>query len=573
MAELSTAAELYRGEFLVGLNIAEEQFSEWKGRERFRGQKSYVRVLTKLLDIHQGSGVASFDTVEEIANKLLALNAADEDAHRALMSLYAKQGKHLIALEQFSTCRQQLRAIGAVPSEDTMALLEAIRSGELAPTRTRRNTDSTLDVIESGDVIQRRWGPFGTLVAVAPFTVVAGNDEDASYAQLIAEEVLRAVTRFKWIRVVPSSESLRVQDPMLTPLALGQMTGAKYVVDGRLRRVGTELTVSVELVDCDSLSTVWASDRIGVGLSNSEMAVAGKVASRLEENLRTSEINRVRKDPEAMHSPYDCMLLAVSNMYDLSRSNFDAAERLFEMATHGGTAHSSVYAYWALWRMWCLGQGWANDQGDALTYLSTLSKEALNRDPSDALALAISAHFEVFWRKDFDRAQALFDTSLSENPHSVLGWTLSATTDAYSGATMDALEKLAVADSLGNIGPHLRFIYTSARCIAALFARDYEAAKRWGAETVQSNPHFVNGYKQLLVALGHTGSAQEAHEYTRKLLELEPDFSVRTFLDMYPFRREADAQSFADGLINVGLPFDRQQLDDVVARASGKQGL
>ncbi|HXT79042.1 MAG TPA: hypothetical protein VN702_05720, partial [Acetobacteraceae bacterium] len=82
----------------------------------------------------------------------------------------------------------------------------------------------------------------------------------------------------------------------------------------------------------------------------------------------------------------------------------------------------------------------------------------------------------------------------------------------------------------------------------------YEAAVVAGRAVTQMNPSLSAGFKPYLAALGHLNRAQEAAVARRRLLVLEPDFTVERFLASSPLEREADRQLFSAGLRLAGIP-------------------
>ena len=140
--DLQAAVDLYKGEFLGSFQVKEEMFEEWKAGEQFRWRKTYSQLLTRLLGALWNRNKPSLDIIEDAANRLLGMNAADEDAHRSLMLLYAQQGKPQLALEQFETCRRQLRSVDASPSSETITLFEEIRSASTGARIPRRSPEN-----------------------------------------------------------------------------------------------------------------------------------------------------------------------------------------------------------------------------------------------------------------------------------------------------------------------------------------------------------------------------------------------------------------------------------------------
>jgi DNA-binding SARP family transcriptional activator len=111
---LEQAAELYRGDLLLGFSVNEPLFEEWLVAERERLREMALEALARLL-AHQAEG-ASTERAIQTAVRLLALDPLQEAAHRALMRLYARQGRRGAALKQYQVCVGALqRELGTSP--------------------------------------------------------------------------------------------------------------------------------------------------------------------------------------------------------------------------------------------------------------------------------------------------------------------------------------------------------------------------------------------------------------------------------------------------------------------------
>ena len=75
-----------------------------------------------------------------------------------------------------------------------------------------------------------------------------------------------------------------------------------------------------------------------------------------------------------------------------------------------------------------------------------------------------------------------------------------------------------------------------------------------GRRVVETNPDFVNGYKPLIAALGHLGRRRRRSAYVDKLLELEPDFTVKRFAQGYPFKKDTTASATWKGCGSPACP-------------------
>ena len=130
---LSTAVDLYQGDFLAGFTLPDApEFDAWARPESERLRGLAERALAQLINHWRDQG----DYAQAIvyAQRWLALDATQEAAHRQLMQLYAGSGKMAAALTQYEQCVAVLAEELAVPpAAETVALYEMIKVRQLPP--------------------------------------------------------------------------------------------------------------------------------------------------------------------------------------------------------------------------------------------------------------------------------------------------------------------------------------------------------------------------------------------------------------------------------------------------------
>jgi hypothetical protein len=67
------------------------------------------------------------------------------------------------------------------------------------------------------------------------------------------------------------------------------------------------------------------------------------------------------------------------------------------------------------------------------------------------------------------------------------------------------------------------------------------------------NPAFEGACKPYLSALGHLGQTQEAEAVLERLMSIEPEFSIESFIATSPFERVEDREHYALGLRLAGV--------------------
>jgi hypothetical protein len=105
---------------------------------------------------------------------------------------------------------------------------------------------------------------------------------------------------------------------------------------------------------------------------------------------------------------------------------------------------------------------------------------------------------------------------------------------------------------LSPLDPHA-FFFDAFGILIMLLKGDYEAAAETGRIVCQINPAFTGGYKPYVAALGHLRREEEAAVVRRRLMAIEPDFTIERFLANTPMDRESDRLNYAEGLRLAGI--------------------
>ena len=130
---LEAAAELVGGELMEGLAVAEPGFEQWLAGERERFRLPACQIHGRLMGTRERAGSRRRRwSRPEAADPRPAAGGV----HRALMRLFAAQGRPDAALAQYERCRGELaRQLGVEPDPETEALARSIRaSRRLRPT-------------------------------------------------------------------------------------------------------------------------------------------------------------------------------------------------------------------------------------------------------------------------------------------------------------------------------------------------------------------------------------------------------------------------------------------------------
>ena len=130
-SSLQAAIELYRGDFLVDVCLADAHgFQEWCVFHREQHFRYLLSALHSLSTYHQRE--REYELAHQYAWRYVNMAPLEEAAHRQMMTVLALSGRRTAALEQYHACSSLLsKELAVEPSAETQALYEKIRDGKL----------------------------------------------------------------------------------------------------------------------------------------------------------------------------------------------------------------------------------------------------------------------------------------------------------------------------------------------------------------------------------------------------------------------------------------------------------
>ena len=392
-------------------------------------------------------------------------------------------------------------------------------------------------------------------VAVLRFREFDVGEEHRYFAEGIVEDISGALASLPDLFVISSNSTSRFRSGALDIAAVGHDLAVRYVLSGSVRRAGKRIRILSELADTETQMVLW-TDRIEGevdGIFELQDRLSEKIVTTIAPHVRAAEIRRaLRKRPENLDA-YDFMLRGLDLLYRLRRSDFDRAREMFDRSISLDPGYATPYALIAIWYSIQVGQGWSEHVRDTYREAGRYAEAALERDPLDARALALSGHVRSLLFHDYEGAFALFDRAIASSPNSAVAWTRSSPTYSYVGDAAEAKRRAQIGLRLSPFDPHLFYAHTGLG-LASYTGGDFEEAIVWGRRAMSQNPNFTANLRFLAASLAATGRLAEAREVGQALLAVEPGFRVKRFAETYAYKEPARRLAFADHLRSAGLP-------------------
>src|ERR1700691_5135355 len=147
-------------------------------------------------------------------------------------------------------------------------------------------------------------------VAVLYFENQSGAKEDEYFRDGITEDIVTEISKIAQLQIFPRSEMLAFRDKPVTAQQVGQQLNASYVLEGSIRRSGTRVRITAQLVEASTRHSVWAErfDRQLEVVFAIQEEIARSIAQALRITLTPQEEKTIARKPTENPQAYDFYL-------------------------------------------------------------------------------------------------------------------------------------------------------------------------------------------------------------------------------------------------------------------------
>ncbi len=180
-------------------------------------------------------------------------------------------------------------------------------------------------------------------VAVLYFENLSGGKEDEYFRDGMTEDIVTELSKIGRLEIYPRSEMLPFRDKPVTAPQVGEKLGAMYVLEGSIRRAGTRLRITTQLVEVKTRHSVWAEryDRQMEDVFAIQEEISLSIAKALEITLSPQEEKVIAKKPTANPQAYDFYLRGRNY---LRQRQFEYALAMYQEATKLDPDFALAYA-------------------------------------------------------------------------------------------------------------------------------------------------------------------------------------------------------------------------------------
>ena len=91
-----------------------------------------------------------------------------------------------------------------------------------------------------------------------PFENMSGDPEQEYFADGMVEEIITALSRFKWLFVIARNSSFTFKGKAVDVKEVGRRLGVRYILEGSVRKAAGKVRITGQLIDAITGAHIWA---------------------------------------------------------------------------------------------------------------------------------------------------------------------------------------------------------------------------------------------------------------------------------------------------------------------------
>ena len=402
-------------------------------------------------------------------------------------------------------------------------------------------------------------------IVVLPFENLSGDKEQDYFADGITEDLTTDLSHLPDSFVISRGTAFTYKGKPIDARQIGKDLGARYLLEGSVRRVGETITINAQLISTETGAHVWADRFNGERsrLGELQVDIVARLANSLGVELVKAEALRAIRERPNNPDAVDLSMRGWAEAFrPYSKSSNNAAIGFFEraLAVDPQFVPAMVGLARDLFRRTDFFH--SDDPKSDLARAEDWADRAIVAEPDNS-----SAHLAKAWvffgKRQWPQAITEADAAIADNPNNAEAHHARGLFNLYLGRAEDGFSGIETAFRLGPRDPEVP-VWQEDVCVLHNFLAQWEQAIEWCEKSVASAPEMLYAWVHLAAANAWAGHDKQAREAVAQLQKIHPGFTVQK----YATTHYSDDPTFTaqrarivEGLRKAGLPEGEKKTD------------
>lgn len=363
-------------------------------------------------------------------------------------------------------------------------------------------------------------------IAVLPLDNLSPDPAQAFFADGLAEDLITRLSAWRAFPVIARNSSFQYRGGNLDLKKVGAELGARYLVEGSVRRAGDQIRITAQLIDAPSGKHVWGQtyDREVKDVFALQDEISATIAASIAGDVTRAEGERAQQRGTENLEAWSLFELGVQRVDRFTREDHAEAQRLFERAIALDPRFSSALAWLAGVQLWDMALGWADATEQTLSTARATARRAVELDARDPLGYG-ALSFAYIMGGDAGNALDTARRAVELNPSMPDAWIWLGNAQLLSGDPDGCLASNRRAQQLNPQGPMASLAYENP-AVAYWETGRYEASLDAARRLVAARPTYFMGHVYLAMNAVSLGHIDEARAEIAEARRVQPNLSL-----------------------------------------------
>src|SRR5258708_9637083 len=309
------------------------------------------------------------------------------------------------------------------------------------------------------------------IVGVLPFANLS-DSADEYFSDGLTEDLIHALSLQSFYRVLSRNSTFSFKGKSLSTRLIAREIDATYLIQGSVRRAGTKIRVTAELIAPENGEQLWTGryDRDIGDLFAMQDEITTSLSAAIAAEIYRAEASAPPRPPSKDLTAWDRFLKGLSHYYHQTKSDYEASINLFKEAIALDPTLSIARAYLATIMVQGTQFGWIKSTRELWTTAMSLSESSVRLDPRSSFAFQILSYLHAT-EGHYDAAMDASKRAVELNPYDMGARGVLGMCHFMSGEHRQAIELVSMAAPRGNSDPRYQFAATNA--FSNYFLRQY----------------------------------------------------------------------------------------------------
>jgi adenylate cyclase len=393
------------------------------------------------------------------------------------------------------------------------------------------------------------------IVGVLPFANLT-DSTDEYFSDGLTEDLIHALSLQSFYRVLSRSSTFSFKGKGLSARLIAREIDATYLIQGSVRRSGTKIRVTAELIAPETGEQLWTGryDRDMGDLFALQDELTTNLSAALAPEIYRAEASAPARSSSTDLTAWDRFLRGLSHYYLQTKEDFESSIALFREAIALDPTLAIARAYLGTILVQGVQYGWIRSTSELWAEAMSLAESSVRLDPRSSFAFSILSYMHAM-DGNHEAALDAARKAVKLNPYDMGARGVLGICHLVAGEHREAIELFSMAVQRGNSDP--RYKWAALNAFSHYLLGQYDASLSWAREALYLNPVHLQMLTVRAAALAQSGRAEEAADATKVLLTNYPGLTVEKHLRNFRWKAPADIAHYRDGLLKAGVPSTR----------------